>query len=275
MVKVKIVRGKRGILITLGLVMAALSIFALAIVMPYAYQKSYAETNQLAALDRARNIHSAVQSSAVQIFNLSGIDISMTDQTVWFSEQLPNTNASNFAEQLTLYESFIEGQEPAVELDLDEVRNNLPLHISPVAITYSHEPFGGDEIRVSPQSINFVGYDVHILDVDTGKVEWKIKPKPGSLKFHILAGSYEQTVWLDPNYSSELVIDLKPGSLKIRIEAEGMLRLITIDKTVKIKTGIQLQENLNSRIDILYPANIFRIWLPEFGVARESTIKIK
>ena len=113
------------------------------------------------AIEGVYNLDQSIQASFKDIFTLnSGISVSKIENNVTFSEILPNVKSTNFKNNITKFNDFLESNYSITFNELD-LNNNLPLIVKPNGIIFTHPIYGGSILEVFYQN-NFDGFIVSI-----------------------------------------------------------------------------------------------------------------
>ena len=273
---IKLNRCKKGVLFTIGFTFLALLILMLAILIFHSAQQSEDIVTRLSLLDRVYDLDNSIQQSLGDLFYIkSGISVNITNNSISFEERLPSTNAGIFNASMKSFKGFIESNFSFVNMTIDELVGQVPVEIVPYGITYKHVNFGGKQIMVVPQQINFKGYNVYMLISDNvSSCVWSTID--GSFDFtvdvvgqngascsgtRLISSSGENGVIVN----SVVDISVDSGILSITI-AEASL----IDADVKTKVLVNSIEDLYLR----YPLPVIKISFGELGVYKESMVRL-
>lgn len=189
MVKMRRVRiYKKGILFTIGLMLLALIVLALAVLIFHTTQKFEDIVTELAVLDRVYDLSTSIEKSLIDTFYLkSGISISITDNDVSFEETLPNTDYAELSDSLTSFKTSLETDFPNIDLTIGNMEG-MPLKIMPDLtvptqyVSYEHENSWGD-IKVLPTGAGIDGYSVSFTINKEVSCIWD--QQGGSLDFNL------------------------------------------------------------------------------------------
>lgn len=154
---------RRAILLTVGAVLIASAIVGYAALASSQQSDVGALAAQLAGYERTAETFDSIAQGFVEIFNAtSGITIETTNQTIRFTETLPNTDSGTFSSAVSEWESFLESNESAITLSTGALTSTLTVNLQPHNINYSHDSFGGNQLIVSPATLTGNRYDVNI-----------------------------------------------------------------------------------------------------------------
>jgi len=264
----------KGVFFTLGLTLFALVVLSLGILV-LNYSTSDEDTvATLNTIDRMYELKTSIEHGFSQIFNAkSGITVNITNQTVEFKENLPNANNGSFNTKMTSFEDFVERNFPNVAIDLLEIKNEVPLIITPSNVTYRHKDFGGKEIRIEGKGILSYKITVIISENITGCEIDDFEPGNTNLSmfaFGTFGTSCVVSERVDPSEDADVEIDGVAGE-NISIELDNNIMKI------KAKGGATIHSvlgfNTSQALHIEYP-NALNIDYPDFGVNIKTGIKI-
>ena len=159
--------GSRGILFTSGLAIFSMSLITLAALFITHTGNMRGTGGELAGVERVSYTYESIEKAARDVFEKSsGIAITSNTSTITFTETLPNALAPEYDWAIEALESFAESyanQSGAeVSMDTSESRDTMPLRIGDYGITVSHTNYGGNDLIVSPESINFEAYEISL-----------------------------------------------------------------------------------------------------------------
>lgn len=266
---------KKGALFTLGFTFLALVLLSLSILIFHNAQKAEETINHIIVLDRVYELDNSLQKSLSKIFNLkSGILINKTNDSISFQEDLPNSNS--FTSSMNSFKGFIESNFSNINLTIENITTELPLQITPYNIIYKHINFGDRQIRVIPEQINFNGYSVEmIINTNVTSCNWNTGSS-GSFVFSVSVKNQEglgcsNSFLIDPSGIDELTTN--SGAVNIKNE-DGTLS-ISIDDASGINANVKTTILVDtSSLKIKYPEKVIKIDFKEFGIYKESKVKI-
>lgn len=267
---------KKGILFTLGLTFLVLVVLALAVLIFHSAQKSEEIIAKLAVLDRVYDLDISIEQSLRDIFNLkSGILINITDNSIIFEEELPNSNAGSFNSSMKAFKNFVESNFANINISIDEIISQVPLAIMPYDITYKHVDFGDRIIEVIPKQINFDGYSVFMfISENVSSCDYDIEEEGGfSFSIEVIGPNGEScsdSMLIDPSEENE--VEINDGAVKIEVE-DNILSVIIDEESIDANVKIRVIGASSAYIE--YPPVIVYIDFGEFGVYKESKVRLE
>ncbi|MAG08758.1 hypothetical protein CMO89_04740 [Candidatus Woesearchaeota archaeon] len=275
---IRLKHNKKGFLFALGLTFLALVVMALAILIFHNAQKSEGIISELAVLDRIYDLDTSIQQSLQEIFNLkSDIIINITNNSISFLEELPNSNAETFNNSIMDFQEMTNSNLSDVNITINGTINELPLTIMPYDITYRHVNFGDRRIEVIPEQINFDRYSVFVLIDNQNLTSCDWGTTLGTFNLTIEATGQYATNCFDSqliDLSEENNITINDGAVNIEIDNNIMAIVVNNASgiTADVKTTI-----IKDDIDIDYieiPSVNTKRSFGELGVYKESILKI-
>ena len=122
------------------------AVLVLGLVLLFAKVVSDARTEasrQTVSFTRMADLHDSMEDSIAAIITQeSGIDVLVGNDSVSFTESLPNGHAAGLQGRLDSFKSFVEGKESAVMLNVD--RFNPTFRLTPQNVSYTHTTYGED-----------------------------------------------------------------------------------------------------------------------------------
>jgi len=267
-------KSKKGVLFSLGLTFLSLLILSLAVLIFHSTQGSESIASKIAIIDRVYELDVSIGQSLKDIFQIkSGIVINITNTSVYFQEALPNTNADSFNASMKSFKSFIELNMSYVNITLNETLDDLPLKVMPYDITYRHAGFGGKNIEIVPNTINFNGYSVFMrLNKNVSSCNWNIQE--GSFNFSVeIIGpngdSCSNSVYIEPSGVNSVIVN---GNVNVYVD-DNILQISIdgSDTNAEIKAGIIANTN-NAYVE--YGNPVIMISFGELGVSKASNSRL-
>ena len=263
---------KKGVLLTISLVMIASIALTLSILNFINAETTKDRSAEIGSLERLYSISDSIAIGFKEIFNTySGINITINNRSISFEEFLPNNNVNTFKNNLDNYKSYIEGQDSTIFLNTSTLKNELPLIILPHNITYKHNSLGGNKIIINPAQINFNKYYINIgPGLNITSCIWSTSP--GSLTFQLVTNnpSCDNTVNINPNQSNS--ININNGGILINmskdLEIENNLGM------VKVKAIISLNEIANEKIMVWSDKSVINIKYLNLNISKNSGFRI-
>jgi len=262
---------KKGVLFTLSILLIVSLVLAIAILNFKSVQKTKDVLSEVGAVERVYNLGTSVANGFKEIFNAySGINLTLVNETITFKEFLPNTNTALFKNSLDNYKVYVENEDNNTKLNINTLKNELPLLILPHNITYTHSSFGDKRIIVDPNKINFDKYYVKIENFITTSCNWNTYP--GTFQFQLETDN--------PTCNNIQNIDITQNNL---ININNGIILIYINKTLIIEnngasayitTSINLNKTNHDRITIESKPDIINLNYSDLGVSRTSGFRI-
>ena len=267
---------RKGILFTLGLTFLGLVIMALAVLIFHNAQKSEGIVSKLVVLDRVYDLDSSIEKSLVEIFNQkSGITVSV-DGNVSFQESFPNLNVAEFTNSMNDFKTFIESNFSNINISVSEIVSEVPIVIMPYNITYKHVNYGGKQIEVVPQQINFEGYSVSVsIDENVSSCDSEVDEGDFNLLINVTGlGGSSCSVSELIDALGENEIEINDETVEIEIE-DGVLT-ITIDEESDVSAELDVKV-LTSEDEIVYleyKPVVIDIDFSEFGIYKSGKVRI-
>lgn len=265
----------KAMIFTIGLVMLSLIILSLAVLIFNTFQKAELTMSNIGALDRIYELDTSIQNVLKNLFKSSWIDLEVDNELnlVSFKERIPSNNTV-FNLTLTNFKNFTESNFDYVNLDLDNVAKELPLIITPHNIGYKHLNFGERIIEITPASINFDKYEI-FLDFNENIVSCPVEySEETDFDTYIQASSPAMECSLrkiEPDIENK--VQTEEGFVYLRADSDGSLVIIANDTIAWVETKIWL--NPLTDINVGYPDGIININLPEIGVSKTSSVRIR
>lgn len=269
----------KGVVFTVGLALLALAVLSLSTTTLVYRQRMQDLVYSMAAVERVRNSFNSIGADLRGIvLKTSGIGIQLNGGVVLFNETIPNSQAAAYQSVLDLYGGFAANNTDNIILDLNGLRNTLTLAVQPSGLNYTHDFFGGREVRINPSSVNFNRYSVSIYSPENiTNCTWNIPAGNNTLMldFYIRGspGACNLTLLADPSMTSSF--DVNGGSLVMTVGSGGRLSIRNNWLTaVNVSTGVYLTNVSGSLMGIYLPEGIVRASLPEHGVSKGGRVKL-
>ncbi len=225
----------KGILFSVGLILMGLIILGATFVIAQARLNENVDVLKLAVFDRMYDETRSIGNGYKTIV-LSAIDVNIIDNSITFTESIPNPNAGRFKDDAVKFKQFAESF-AEFSLNVTPKEGTLPLLILPSFIKYDHpNGFGGNAISITNAS-SVKKYDLDLFVKLAGDINFNWNPKrddPAGLEVHIHAdtfnNSFDQTVFLDRGVVS--IFEVKSAGKKVTLtfnELPGSLNIVDND----------------------------------------------
>lgn len=265
---------KKAMFFTLGLTFMAGTVLVLAILIYHNTASTEERFADLGKLERLHDLDSSIQKCLKDIFNnKSGISLSVNNDIVSFEEDLPNGNATSFSNYLNDFKDFVEKNNTNIELNITEITDKLPLVILPQNITYQHENFGGDTIKIIPSQINFKGYEVYVtLNRNVTSCNWDTDP--GTFNLTVTAvgtsGSCTDSRLIDAAVTN--TVDINGGGVDVDVSDGGQLTINT-DYSISLRTDVLLIKT-DEQVKVAYKEGTINIVFEELNMQWKGNVRI-
>jgi hypothetical protein len=268
----------RGFLFTTGLALLALAVLSLAMTGVFYRQRLQDSAYSMAAAERVVDEHSSVSSGLRDlVVKASGIALEASESSVTFSETLPNPHAPAFQASLDAYAAFALNNTDNTRLSLNAFRNNLPLEVRPHGLTYSHFPYGGGLVRLTPSSTG-LNYTVEIrttLNITT--CSWNVPAGDNTLRLRASVlgepGSCADTVMVDPSRVSGLSVN--SGAVHVDVGPGGVLSVGNAQPSpINVSIAAFLTPATDNIIGVWLPDGVVETGLADFGVSKAGGTRI-
>ena len=263
----------KGVLFTVGLVLLSISVLAFASTITAQYEKKRGEESQLLSIDRVSSVFRGIENDFAGLFGTSGIGVDANGTMVSFTEDLPNGRSGTFSTNVDRYKLFFDGN--GIRISSAEMKARLPVLVEPSGAVYSHEPFGGGTVKFSSPSPPSA-YDLRILLGSKGVQGTSWSPLvTGSLPVHIAVigqQSADEKRLISASALSVLNITLKAGggTISIRFDSGNLTLTSYATSTVNVQTNVTAPGSY-----ALGLPDAAEVWLPESGVSRNGTARVK
>lgn len=293
---------KIGFIYTIGLLFMALTVLSLALFIVDTGKGSERNVADLVKYERLYNLDSSINEAFVEIFKVAGnISINYsnkTNNTLFIKERLPNNRHVAFGYNMTTFRKFLNKSISTSSENItiynrhmDTVNLTLPLIITPYNITYEHLPaFGGNQIRISPRTFNFYGYNITILssaDILTTSA-WAPALSSGSsndmiFKVRIKGPSAGNQIITNARIQSTTISTLTVRNLA---NTQDLFRIsldnakVTIENlqpatnTIIVTSGIMMIGNQREITKIMYPKKLYNITFDELNIKKSSSVTL-
>lgn len=281
---------KKGALFTIGTMLVVIALFTFATLIYTNSLESKKRVAEIGVLDRIYDIDVSIQNSLKEIFDLSsGISIEINNQKISFTEDLPSENDSEFEDNNENFKDYVEDDNknnPKIIINTTKFVNNLPLHIKPHNIIYTHpEDFGDEEIDIIPEEINMNGYDftINVFSQTINELLWNEIHEctfgdKGCIKFDILvksdSSSKSDSRNIDASKHNELEIKIGSSNILITIDNPAQINIQNNVNKVNIKSEIDLKAINNDKIVVFYPDNVIITSLDDLKIKKQGTARI-
>lgn len=250
----------KGMFFTLGLTLLATVLFSLAVLIVNNAEVSKEAATDFVIADRLYELDSSIQNSLAEIFkSKSGISISGTT----FQESLPNGNYSVFNDSMFNYKNYTESAYDNVELNISKIIEELPIYIPKYGITYTHNSFGGNTIKVDRNS-NVLGYRVEIIG---SGVSCNLDGSTGSSLTLIMPNCPFYSIQVD---TAQVTLTTQTSTTIISLNSND-LQITNSGNAVVIETEILVPDN---QVAMYYSGDIVNINFLEFGVQKSGSVRI-
>lgn len=277
---------RRAILLTVGAVLIASAIVGYAALAASQQSDVGKLAAQFAGYERTAEAFDGVAQGFVEIFNTtSGITIGTTNQTIRFTETLPNTASGTFSGAVSSWESFLESNESAITLSTGALTSTLAINLQPHNINYSHDSFGGNQLIMSPSTLPGNRYDVNV----TGSfiiVSCLETTTSGSFELNIIIdgtlGDCTKNLLVDPSANNRIqIIIIDPADplglatlpgFDINLNATKLFVTRLNATTATISTQLWYNASgLERREARLLPETLISVAFSRLGISRTGT----
>ncbi|MEK6934657.1 MAG: hypothetical protein AABW46_02155 [Nanoarchaeota archaeon] len=262
----------KAVFFSLGFFILVLIFFSFAVLISDTFKLSRDRTSELIALEKFHTLDESTQQGFRDIFNItSGIKISKTN-TITFTEELPNSNETNFKNNLTNFSNFINLNYP-IKLSDDIINNELALWIRPHNIKYYHESFGDDIIKVQHESYNFNKYIVNIITTRTLDSTSCSATGNSNGKLDVSATGASST---SCSSNSPQHVDLFDDSDVLIATVDLTSNILTIDSesSITVTTSINSLDDLNKAVDIYTEEGTLFMNFSDFNFIKNTSIRV-
>jgi hypothetical protein len=266
-------RLKKGVFISLGVLLLGLAVLSLSSVMrTSSYQVSDA-ADITAVNDRVGLITSSIgKGFRDTIDTSSGISISLNDNSVSFVERLPNSDSSHFESNMDDFKAFVE-QDAHITLNVEEIKDHLPLTIMPQNITYYHPSYGTKDVDVIPGELNFDGYIIDV-EAEDGITKCDFDTTAGTFNVTFYARTANgtecfQTFQIDPDQTNTFeVVVVGGGKTTMEISNGGVFDLT---RSSQVTLNVTVLVNASS---IVLPEDALALSFSDFGFSATRDVTI-
>ena len=248
---------KRGVLLTLTLVLLAVTLLAFSSLL--VKQKQSENLAIRGSFDRVINLDASIQKSITDLVKTHlNLSITINGGNVTISEQLP-ADLSGFETKFASFETFVESNFALAKInaDIDELFINL----TPAGIIYSHTN-GAEKVLI--EKVNLAkSYDIKITFPPSAswacQITWDDYAS-GSTRVKIIAidnkTSCESERLVNPSQNSAVTIPHAQGDAKVKID----------DNEIEIFRNNNNPYNTSVTIEPLPGSGLTDIELPELAI---------
>ncbi len=247
------VKIKKGMLLTLGLMLIALELLAFFALMNTKNLDSNDFFIEMYEYNELNTFFSVIEKNSQEIFDLSGMVVNVNQNNVIINSQVPNSNLNYYENEINSYYDFVE-----TNFEYEFGRNNVThLILEPSSVT--------SYVR---------GDNLFIINTNNTKIEFEIEDnitscnwntQPGEIKIEVdikgQSGSCVETKFVDSEYLNNLNINSGDFIIYINesIRVKNNINPINVTATInkndqKIALGANLTYlalNYNEAITIL------------------------
>lgn len=276
---------KKGVLFTLGLLLLVSTILLLSMIMFHNMQSIERIFIDASSIDKLHDVHSSIENSLKEIFaEESGITITISpsEDYVIIEENLSNLKAEGFKNTMAGFKTFVESNFGEATLNINDVKNTMPLIIKPHNINYTHmEGYGiSKKVEITPSAPDvFNAYIAYIYShkVNVTGIVWE-DFTPGSITVQIIAEDSEGNYFTgqkDVETVDARVSLLTGGPVNLVVDSDGKLEITnTADSNVLVRTRIDLPPSATQKLKVTYPENVVRLAYDDFDLSKESDVML-
>jgi len=268
----------KGVLFTAGLALLAYAVLSFASMAVSYRQEMNDVTYQEALAERLFSDSESAEADLKDLLtNMSGIGVSVSGSQVTFKEQLPNGNADTFKEGLTNYVRFKHTQSKNLALNVDELKNTLTLSISPSDVNYTHNTYGGREIRINPST----SVSKYLVAAQTNATIDRCEvnnPSVGSsmvLDVRVDGNSSSCYRILDVNTTETVSVSVNSGSIGVSTLPGGRLLVSNnLQNPINVSATVYLIDATEDIISVNIADGIVRASFPEYGLVKTRGVRL-
>lgn len=264
---------KKGVFYTIGFFLLGMVLLGFAIFIAKTNLETVDTVSKISSLNRANEVTISIQEGFKKIFNSkSGILISKGSNFYSFQENLPNNNKNNFTNAIDSYKDFIENRNISINLNVNELKTNLPLKITPHNIIYSHSNFGDSTIIITAESGNFDGYQISVttnLELDASSCTNSESAQ--NVYLHLDATGSPGSCTSSSNTISRIDLEDINNNLIATLEVINNDLTITSISQINVKTIIENLADLGKN-NLIYSNNLIYLNYQEFNIEKNNTV---
>nr|MBI4156951.1 hypothetical protein [Candidatus Woesearchaeota archaeon] len=279
---------KKGYLLTLGMFMVLILVFALAISFNKSVEISKDRLGIIGISDRVFDLSSSVGNGLIDIIKIySDFDIVIEENTkvnVSFTEEISRVKEDwgiSLDERIAEFEDFISSQDKNIKFTTKSFDKELPLEITPYNITYSRAWGTGQVIlKVVPQTINFDGFEI-LINTSQEMISQVNVPSsnPGSFKFIVKAvDNFGTNIVkennIDPEKNNQVHVNLVGGNqVKVTVSNNELEVWTNSPETIIATIKIFGLPVLNKQVAVVYPKIVYNVTFPELNIVKLADIQ--
>ncbi len=229
------------------------------------------------ALVKIHSLDESIQKSFRDLFFLtSGISLSTSANSLTFMEVLPNVQNTSFKNNLSLFKQFIESNY-SVTFNTTEIANNLSLFVNPYGIRFTHLSYGGKTLKVFYDTTNFAGFNLTLtvtvpLNVNSCTSTGTSSNPYLSVTAVGSTGSCSRT-----DITQLTLLDTNtPQNVLARVSLGGKTLNVTYlrEQSLTVAVVVSNLNLLNESVTVTTVENVLRYTYPDFGFAKNGTIRV-
>jgi len=279
---------KKGYLLTLGMFMVLIIVFALAISFNKSVEISKDRLGIIGISDRVFDLSSSVGNGLIDIIKIySDFDIVIEENNkinVSFTEEISRVKVDwgiSLDEKITEFKDFISSQDKNIKFTTESFDKELPLEITPYNITYSRTwGTGHVTLKVVPQTINFDGFEI-LINTSQEMISQVNVPNsnPGSFKFIVKAvDNFGTNIVnesnIDPETNNQVHVNLVGGNqVKVTVSNNELEVWTNSPETIITTIKIFGLPVLNKEVAVVYPKIVYNVTFPELNIVKLADIQ--
>ena len=271
----------KGVLFSIGLLVLSMTILTTSFIFLQGNIESQEEIARLSIYDRMHSEIKCIENSYSNILSMV-VDVSIYDNSVSFRERLPNPNADDFKDNVDGFREFaINNSDFYLQLDMTEVKNDLPLIVEPLGIKYYHDSgFGNNRIAVINSS-DIANYSLDLKIAEDGSINTVWNDVAGTDEFSINietnTDTYSETRSLDFSASSTLEINISDATDKFINMVIGDLDIgsLEIENTDNLDLIVYTEMGVESDIpSVTFPKETINMTAVEYKISKLGKIRV-
>jgi len=272
---------KKGVFFSLTIVIVGLLLLTLVVVIHHKNLEEQSSISRAVLFNRMQDEVTYVSRELISILNIFNITVSVYNNTVSVTENLPFPDVGRFQTSMQNWKTFTESNSDFnLTVDVAEISNTLPLIIND-QVQYKHTN-GVSGVKITVENASLVAsYSVFILAKVNGSVtfDWEtIQAGNQNFTLKVQSNTNTNTTSKLLNFSKGSDLNVNIGSNKIDIGIgkgadPGFFKVDDEDQlNLTLTTNITL--NTTGEVKVSLPNSIINITSNQYNISRLTTVVV-
>lgn len=276
----KRIKSKKAMVYSISMLIIGGLILTFAILIYNNANNTESQATEINLANRAYDLSSSVGEGIKTIFTSTqplNIQIENTNNnhTITISESIPNTNITNFINQINEFKNFIENDTKTVRINTNNI-NQFPILISPYKIVYQKNQNNNSKIEIlnPTEQNNYKNVEFTLTVQNPSSINWE--SEGGTIPVKVTLKNSTKIITDTKNW--DFTKELEISALNSQSNEDFKIELHPEKITVEPKNGaLAIQTKFtfanSTLINAYYPGSVY-INLSELGLTQYSDIKL-